>query len=62
MKALTCFILAFMFVAITGMGTPAYAYLWPLDPDVRDEQLARAEQLYAKRDVDGLLKLSGAPK
>ena len=57
MKESTCFILAFMFVAMTGMGMPAYADLQLLDPDVRDKQLAQAEELYAKRDVDGLLKL-----
>ncbi len=55
MKAFTYFMLALMLVALTGM--PVYAELALLDPDVRDKQLAQAEKLYAKRDVDGLLKL-----
>jgi len=48
-------ILAIMCVVATGI--PAYADLEPIDPDVRDRQLAQAEELYAKQDVDGLLKL-----
>jgi len=55
MKTLNRLILAIMFVVTTGI--PAYANLAPLDPDVRDKQLAQAEELYAKQDVDGLLEL-----
>jgi hypothetical protein len=36
---------------------PAYAELEPLDPVIRDKQLAQAEALYVKKDVDDLLKL-----
>lgn len=44
-----------MFVIITGI--PAYADLELIDPDVLDKQLAQTEELYAKQDVDALLKL-----
>lgn len=44
-------------LALGAVGAlPAHADLVPLDPDVRAEQLAQAEELYAKRDVDGLLR------
>jgi hypothetical protein len=39
------------------IAAPAYAELEPLDPAVRDKQLAQAEQLNARKDIDGLLKL-----
>ena len=55
MKTFNRLILAIMFVVTTGI--PAYADLELIDPDVRDKQLAQAEELYAKQDVDALLKL-----
>ncbi len=55
MKALIYAIFAFMFVTVATIQT--YAHLSPLDPTVKDKQLAQVEELYAKQDVDGLLKL-----
>lgn len=55
MKAYVSLMLALLLAGLTGI--PVYAKLAPLDPDVRDKQLAQAGSLYAKRDVDGLLKL-----
>ena len=55
MKTFNCLILAIMFVVTTGI--PGYANLERIDPDVRDKQLAQAEELYARQDVDALLKL-----
>ena len=55
MRAFTCFMLTLVFAAL--IGVPSYADLASLDPDVRVKQLAQAEQMYAKQDVDGLLKL-----
>ena len=44
-------------VLVTIISMSAGAYLGPLDPDVRARQLAKAEELYSKRDVKGLLRL-----
>ena len=46
-------------VAAALIAAPARAYLGPLDPQVRRTQLAEAEQLYARQDVNGLMKLLG---
>ncbi|PKN01220.1 MAG: hypothetical protein CVU77_06455 [Elusimicrobia bacterium HGW-Elusimicrobia-1] len=49
----------FMLAVITAMfiAVNAKADLEELDPDVQDRQLAMAEELYIKKDVNGLLKL-----
>lgn len=39
------------------VAVPTYANLALLDPEVRGRHLAKAEELYAKQDVNGLLKL-----
>ncbi len=46
-----------LFTFVTIVVAPAYADLEPLDPAIRNKQLAQAEKLYANKDVDDLLKL-----
>jgi hypothetical protein len=55
MKIFTFFVLSFILVVI--IGTPAYADLELIDSDILHKQLAWAEELNFKRDVDGLLRL-----
>src|SRR3989338_3740498 len=55
MKRIIHFGLVTMMATLIALS--AYAELALLDPDMRDRQLAQAEELYAKHDVSGLLDL-----